>query len=217
MSSRRYYLALVSLIVFLIIVILVIMIARMGLLPMDLITTWALQSIQANWFSYLMYSASTFGWFPWSMITVLAGSILVWRIWSLRIGIYLLVISTLQAPLNWLIKTIVARPRPSEPLVDVLKLESGFSFPSGHVMFYTIFFGFLFFLLVGYSSRSLRRYILLAVLGFMILMVGISRIYMGAHWLSDVIAGYLVGLVYLAWAIAIASSLFTGYREVLGK
>lgn len=210
MSSRRYYLALVSIIVSLIIIILVILISRLGLLPLDLVTTQALQSIQASWFRYFMYSASIFGWFPWSMITVLVGSFLVWKIWSLRIGIYLVIISTIQAPINWVIKTLVARPRPSEPLVDVLKPENGFSFPSGHVMFYTIFFGFLFYLLLRYSPGGRSRYIALAVTAFIILIVGISRIYMGAHWLSDVIAGYLVGLVYLAWMIEIASSLFIG-------
>lgn len=217
MASRRYYLVLVSIIVTLIIVILAIMIARIGLLPLDLPTTQALQSIQSSWFRYLMYGGSFFGWFPWSMFTVLVGSILVWRNWSLRTGLFLLIISSVQAPLNWLIKTVIARPRPSEPLVDVLKPESGYSFPSGHVMFYTIFFGFLFYLLWCYRPGGVRRSLALLVLGFTILLVGISRIYMGAHWLSDVIAGYLVGLVFLAWSIEIGSSVIVDKTDSRGR
>jgi undecaprenyl-diphosphatase len=208
-TPKRRFLGLVTLIVWLIIIIFAILIPRLGLLPLDLSTTQALQSIQAGWFRYIMYIASIPGWFPWSMITVLIGSALAGWLWSMRIGIYFLVISTLQAPLNWLIKTVIARPRPSEPLVEVVKPESGYSFPSGHVMFYTIFFGFLLFMVLSFVSRRRRKTILLILMAGIILLVGISRIYLGAHWLSDVIAGYLVGLVYLGWAIEVYRSYLT--------
>lgn len=209
-TSWQRFLGLATLIVLLIIIIYAILISRLGLLPLDLSTTLALQSIQAPWFKTLMFFVSIPGWFPWSMITVVIGSVIAGWFWSVRIGIYIFVISSLQAPLNWLIKTIVARPRPSEPLVEVVKPETGYSFPSGHVMFYTIFFGFLIFLVMKYTPRTTLRAIALLLLGGIILLVGPSRMYLGAHWLSDVVAGYLIGLVYLGWAIVI-------YRWLCGK
>jgi undecaprenyl-diphosphatase len=77
-------------------------------------------------------------------------------------------------------------------------------------MFYTIFFGFLIFLVMKYTPRTTLRAIALLLLGGIILLVGPSRMYLGAHWLSDVVAGYLIGLVYLGWAIVI-------YRWLCGK
>lgn len=217
MNTRWYYLVLLTIVIILIAVIYTILIARMGLLPLDLPTTLTLQSIPGEWFSYLMYIASIPGWYPWNIITVLIGSIIAGKIWSVRIGVYLLVITSLQAPLNSLIKYLVARPRPSEPLVDVVRAESGYSFPSGHVMFYTIFFGFLMYMVIRYMPRGPKKSISFVLLGTIIVLVGISRIYLGAHWFSDVVAGYMVGLVFLAWAIEIIRSSLTGDVKIRGK
>lgn len=216
-NPRRYYLVLMTVVIVLIVIIYTILIARMGLLPLDLPTTQMLQSIPGEWFSYVMYIASIPGWYPWNIITVLVGSIVAGKIWSMRIGVYMLVITSLQAPLNSLIKYLVARPRPSEPLVEVLKTESGYSFPSGHVMFYTIFFGFLMYMVIRYLPRGPKKSISFALLVTIIVLIGISRIYLGAHWFSDVVAGYLVGLVFLAWAIEIIRSSLTGDVKIRGK
>jgi len=208
-SQRRRLLSLATIIVLLIVVIIAIMISRLGLMPLDLPATQALQSLQTAWLTAWMVIVSIPGWYPWNIIIVGIGSIVAGWYWSLRIGVYVFIIASLQALFNWLIKNIVARPRPSEPLVDVIKLETGYSFPSGHVMFYTIFFGLLVFLILRYVPRTAGRAIVLLMLGGMILLVGISRMYLGAHWLSDVIAGYLVGLVCLGWVIEV----FIGHVE----
>jgi membrane-associated phospholipid phosphatase len=102
-----------------------------------------------------------------------------------------------------LIKIVVHRPRPGANLVNVLQLLNSYSFPSGHVLTYTAFFGFLFFLGYILLKPSLVRTILLAIPGSLVALIGISRIYVGDHWVSDVIAAYLLGSLWLVLCVYI--------------
>jgi undecaprenyl-diphosphatase len=94
---------------------------------------------------------------------------------------------------NGLVKAIVQRPRPTIDLVQVFAVLKSYSFPSGHVMFYLGFFGFLIFLAYTTLKRSLLRTALIVFFGTLILLVGASRIYLGEHWPSDVLGAYLLG------------------------
>lgn len=94
---------------------------------------------------------------------------------------------------NLLVKVTIHRPRPASDLVHVTGLFKSYSFPSGHVMFYTGFYGFLFFLTYVLLKPSWKRTLLLIVFGGAIALVGPSRIYLGAHWFSDVMGAYLLG------------------------
>ena len=100
--------------------------------------------------------------------------------------------------LNLGIKELVARPRPD---VDLwLVAETGFAFPSGHSVFAAAFLGALVWMLGRPGTLEgwpvLRR-ITQGVLLLLILAVGASRVYMGVHWPSDVIGGFLFGALYL--------------------
>jgi membrane-associated phospholipid phosphatase len=78
-----------------------------------------------------------------------------------------------------------------------------YSFPSGHVLYFTAFFGFLIFLAYTLFKHSWWRTLLLVILGVMVALIGLSRIYEGQHWASDVLAAYLLGSVWLTLSILV--------------
>ncbi len=98
--------------------------------------------------------------------------------------------------LVWLIKNMAKRPRPS--LINALVQEESFSFPSGHSFVAFSFYGLLTYFLFRKVKGKLLK-ILVALVGFMLIfLIGLSRIYLGAHWPSDVLAGYACGAAWLS-------------------
>lgn len=95
---------------------------------------------------------------------------------------------------NMILKNIIDRPRP-----DLIRLidEVGFSFPSGHAMVTMVTYGYLIYVVDHYIKQKWLKYTLIGFLIFIILSVGISRIYLGVHYLTDVLAGYSISLFYL--------------------
>ena len=102
-----------------------------------------------------------------------------------------LVIATL---LNQLLKYIIQRPRPEGYR---LIAESGYSFPSGHSMVSMAFYGFIIYLIWKMVKNKRIKYVACGILGFLIPMIGFSRIYLGVHYASDVIGGFAISIVYL--------------------
>lgn len=96
--------------------------------------------------------------------------------------------------LNWILKIIVQRPRPNEfRLID----EKGYSFPSGHSMISMAFYGFIIYLIYKKVENRYVRWGLISFLCILIFCIGISRIYLGVHYTSDVLAGFLISIAYL--------------------
>ena len=96
--------------------------------------------------------------------------------------------------LNQAMKFAIQRPRP-----DVLRLVdvSGFSFPSGHSMAAMAVFGLLAWCVWRYERNPRRRIALMCLFALVIVMVGISRIYLGVHYASDVLGGFCVSTIWL--------------------
>jgi undecaprenyl-diphosphatase len=169
----------------------------------DLQITRGLQSIHMPLFGWLMSSVSWAGFAPQSMIItvlivlVLYGFGLYWE------AVMALMAAVFTSTVNVLVKDLIQRPRPSAPLVDVIEVLTSYSFPSGHVMFYTGFFGFIWFLAFTLLKPSLTRNLLLIFFGSLVLLVGASRIYRGEHWASDVLGAYLLASLTLVIIIQI--------------
>lgn len=170
-------------------------------LPFDVWFTRELQENQWALIARFMYSVSIFGYQPWALIPLVTGVLLVSIAIGWRDGLYFLALTVVQGLINVGIKLAIGRPRPVSGVVDVFVPEQGNSFPSGHVMFYTVFFGMLLFFTLSHWPRSKLRNLSAALLAALIGLIGPSRIILGAHWLSDVIAAYLLGLIILACGI----------------
>lgn len=170
--------------------------------PFDLKITQELKEEQNPVFAQTMQWVSVLGE-PW-IEAVLVGTVmavfLVRRRWHEAVFVLATVSSVVLASG---LKVLIGRPRPPSFLVnpgDFFWSINQYSFPSGHVLFYVVFFGFIAFLawshLTGYA-----RWFIIAICGFLIVLIAPSRVYLGAHWASDVIGSYVIGILWLGMII----------------
>ncbi len=164
-----------------------------------------------NWSSFalpglfpLLHFMSIFGnsFTPYAMTVVMVIIFLVFRRRSEAAGLTMSVLGS--AIINSTLKLLISRPRPAvSALVPVYGNTATQSFPSGHVTFYVCFFGFLFFVAYALLPRgSIVRRLALTLTALPVLLVGLSRIYLGAHWPSDTLGAYLWSGVWLAFSLA---------------
>jgi membrane-associated phospholipid phosphatase len=167
----------------------------------DLRITRFIQRFDDPYFHWLMVAVSWPGYLGRQWVVALCAAALLLR-FRLKIEAACLLIGLGSI---WLltnaIKIIVGRPRPSPDLVEVYANSGACSFPSGHVTSYMALYGFLFYLAYTLMRPSPLRSALLIVLGALIGLVGLSRVYLGAHWASDVFGGYCLGFIWLALTI----------------
>ena len=119
-----------------------------------------------------------------------------------KIGISILSNVAIVTVLNQLIKRILQRPRPTEYRIIE---ETGYSFPSGHSMISMAFYGYLIYLIYKYVKNKYIKWISIILLSLLICLIGISRIYLGVHYTSDVLGGFLISISYLIIYISAAN------------
>ena len=115
------------------------------------------------------------------------------------------------ASLNVLLKSLVQRPRPEG---FRLAVETGFSFPSGHSMAAMAFYGLIVWLIWRHEKDRRQRNLFTIAFGFVILMIGVSRIYLGVHYASDVLGGFCAALIWLALFTRLGAPLFMDESKV---
>jgi membrane-associated phospholipid phosphatase len=160
--------------------------------------TKTIQLLNFPFFGLLMGAVSWPGFGPQSMLITGLIVLLIYGFglhWEAVAALFAALFST---AINLLVKDLIQRPRPARALVNVIDTLTSYSFPSGHVMFYLGFFGFIGFLAFSLLKPSLKRSLLLVFFGGLIVLIGVSRIYLGEHWASDVLGAYLLGSLTLA-------------------
>ena len=164
----------------------------------DLQITRAVQQIQLPLFGNLMQFLTDLGLMPEELVLPVLVALFLVTIKQLKTAILVLFSTYGVIALSETLKRIVERPRPDSHLINqVGQYLKPDSFPSGHVLFFIGFFGFLAYLIYTRLEKTWLSQALVTILLLMILLIGVSRIYLGAHWFSDVLGSYLVGTVWL--------------------
>ena len=116
-----------------------------------------------------------------------------------KIGVSIFSNLVIITALNQLLKNILQRPRPTEYRIIE---ETGYSFPSGHSMISMAFYGYLVYLIYKYVKNKYVKWTSMVLLSLLICSIGISRIYLGVHYTSDVLGGFLISISYLVMYIS---------------
>lgn len=176
-------------------------------LPGDVATQRAVQGIDLPGVAAAaQFFNTTGGAVGVSVATVLLAGVLL----ATRRGVAAaLVMTTLVfRVVNWYLKEMIASPRPTGDLVTVSERADGFGFPSGHTMGAVLLWGVVFVLAGGIAAAWPRR-LLRAFAVLTVLAVGLSRIYSGAHWPSDVVGAMLWGVLLLMLLLGLDRALRT--------
>jgi membrane-associated phospholipid phosphatase len=127
------------------------------------------------------------------------------RWYSLRVP----VVALGSISLNLLLKAFYHRPRPDSPLISA----SGLSFPSGHAMISASFYGLLIYITWRHVDNRSLRWLLTVLLTALILLIGLTRVYLNVHYASDVLAGFCAGALWLLVAIPMLNRLEQGIKR----
>ncbi|EOR22662.1 phosphatidylglycerophosphatase B [Niallia nealsonii AAU1] len=109
------------------------------------------------------------------------------------LAIFIVSVNGLGALLNKLLKWFFKRERPD--ILPVI-IEKGYSFPSGHSMGSLIFFGSCAYLCIHIVKSTGKKVVAYIIASLFILLIGVSRIYLGVHYPTDVVGGYAIGIAY---------------------
>lgn len=121
-------------------------------------------------------------------------------LWKKIYGKYIFLNLGIIFLINQSLKFLIQRQR---PMGYNLIIENGFSFPSGHSMISMAIYGYIIYLTYKNIKNSYLKWSLIGILSLIILLIGISRIYLGVHYASDVLAGFLLSIAYLIFITSV--------------
>ncbi|MEG0661762.1 MAG: phosphatase PAP2 family protein [Anaerovoracaceae bacterium] len=137
----------------------------------------------------------------WESITILCLLLLIFEKTRVPYGIPVAATAIGTTVIKSIVKPIVARPRPDVAMQ--LISEGGYSFPSGHAITSIAVYGLLIFLVHQYMEDRKKAMGLTIVLGILAVGIGLSRIYLGVHYLTDVVGGWSAGIAVMVTVMMI--------------
>jgi len=172
--------------------------SKFTVLPFDLKSYHELQEEASPPFNILMQTVSYLGEtaVAVALITIAVLTFALRRQWLEAI---FMLATTSNLFLTFALKEIIHRTRPfpvAESFSGFLQGINQYSYPSGHVLFFVVFFGFFAYLAWIHFAGNMRMIVITVCLALIVL-IGPSRVFLGAHWASDVVGGYLIGTIWL--------------------
>jgi membrane-associated phospholipid phosphatase len=172
--------------------------SRFPVLPFDLKSYEELKEQTGSLFDGLMIGVSYLGELMIAMaLTAIAMAIFAFRRQWLE-AIFILA-TTSSVLLAFALKELIHRTRPfpiAQNVTGLIQSTDQYSYPSGHVLFFVVFFGF-FAYLAWINFAGIVRVIVIAICGALIVLIGPSRVFLGTHWASDVLGSYIIGAIWL--------------------
>lgn len=153
-----------------------------------------LQTLETGWLNTAMLAVTTLGRFAVAGALIAVTTALLW-ISHRRRDAALVAFSSIPLLAGHALKLLIDRPRPDHLLAGYMPMNP--SFPSGHAFFAALFGGLLIIICEDLVRSVLPRRLIQAGLTILVLAVGASRVYLGVHWPSDIIGGYLFGAMAL--------------------
>ena len=173
-----------------------------GPFPGELTVALWVQSWRTPWLDTVMTAISAPGFRNAALPIVGLTVALLFLRGERRGSLLVLAVISVTGAVNHTVRVLVARPRPADDLVEIVRELGGFSFPSGHVMYYVVVLGMLVFVSTQRMPGT-GRWLARGALVLPLVAIGVSRIYLGAHWPSDVVAGYAFGAAIAVGAVAL--------------
>jgi membrane-associated phospholipid phosphatase len=170
-----------------------------GIFPFDLKVAVSLRDLDAPLFIAFMTAVSLLGdgWIP-VLLTLAAAAFCAWRRRWIEAA-FVMAATVSAGVLAGVLKVLVGRERPPAFALnpwDLFPSFNTYAYPSGHVLFFVVFYGFLAWL--SWKHLAIRaRWIVISLCAALIVLIGPSRITLGEHWVSDVVGSYIIGTFWL--------------------
>lgn len=171
-----------------------VLVATEPLLPFDIPITSFVQSVPWGPFTKVFDAINLTAGYPQGAVGVAA--VLILFAWERRAG-YLMALGAVSSLLDNLVKLLMERERPTSALVHIFEPAPGYSYPSGHAVFFT-WLSFMLAFAVAPHVRPRYRWLLWIGAALVIVLTCFARVWAGAHWPSDVAGGVLLAL---GWAM----------------